>query len=144
MLARNMITLMGRLTKDPEVKTSDKGGSPLTITTFSLAVQKRVKSGEHNEADYFDCVAFGKTGETIGKMVHKGDKMLVNGEMHQNSYTNKDGETKRSWSVTVDAFDWCESKGSGGKTATPATAKPAPAPKVAEPTIEYEEEEVPW
>lgn len=97
----NHCAIIGRLTKDPDMKTSGE----LTIARFTLAVD-RIKKGE---ADFISCVAFGKTAETIEKYLGKGSKIAVEGRIQTGSY-DKDGRKIYTTDVIVEKFDFCESK----------------------------------
>lgn len=106
----NYIALCGRLTREPEVR---YGGSKNTaIARFSLAVDRRFKREGQPEADFFNCVAFGKTGEFVEKYLHKGTKVIVEGEMRNNNYESKKhpGETVYSFEVNVNQIEFAESK----------------------------------
>ena len=106
----NKIILMGRLTRDPEVRYG--GAQNMAIARFSLAVDRRFKRDGQPEADFFNCVAFGKTGEFVEKYLHKGTKVLVEGEMRNNNYESKKhpGETVYSFEVNVNQVEFAESK----------------------------------
>lgn len=110
----NLVMLMGRLTKDPETKTA--GSTP--VCSFSLAVNRSY--AKEPTTDFFNCTAFGKTGENIAKFFHKGDKIQIIGEIRNDNWTDKDGNKRTSTKVIANSFEFCESKGSG--------SSPAPAP----------------
>ncbi|MDE7404774.1 MAG: single-stranded DNA-binding protein, partial [Lachnospiraceae bacterium] len=87
----NKVILMGRLTRDPEVRYS-QGENALAIARYTLAVDRRFnRSGDENTADFINCVAFGKSGEFAERYFRKGTKILVSGRIQTGSYTNKDG-----------------------------------------------------
>lgn len=90
----NLIAINGRLTRDPELRTGRTAAA-----RFSVAVDF-FKNGEKT-ADFFDCVAFGKTAETVEKYFHKGDGIGLKGEMHQERY-EKDGKNRSAWVLYVD------------------------------------------
>ena len=102
----NKIILIGRLTDNPEVKV--KGDTQ--FAKFSMAVDKRFKKENEPTADFFNCVVFGKRAEVVNQYFFKGSKIAIVGEMHSSRYTDKDGNKRTSWEVTVDEFDFCESK----------------------------------
>lgn len=105
----NKITLMGRLTRDPETRSTNSGAS---VTAFSLAVGRtwRSKEGEQQEATSFiNCVAWGKTGETIAQYLGKGDPLLLDGRLDQRQY-DKDGETRYAYEVVVENFNFIGGK----------------------------------
>ena len=99
----NKVYLCGRLTKDP---TQTQSGET-TITKFSLAVDRR---GKEKEADFINCVAFGKTAEFVSKYFVKGSKMLLEGRWQTGSYTNKDGQKVYTNDCVVESVEFCESK----------------------------------
>lgn len=123
----NKVILMGRLTKDPEVRYS-QGENPTAIARFSLAVDRRVRSNNSDEqtADFISCVAFGKTAEFLEKYGRKGTKFVVEGRIQTGSYTNKEGQKVYTTDVVVEQVEFAESKsGNSGSGNAPA---PAPAP----------------
>ena len=87
----NKVILMGRLTRDPDVRYS-QGENPTAIARYSLAVDRRFNRGDDNNTDFINIVAFGKAGEFAEKYLHKGTKVLVTGRIQTGSYTNKDGQ----------------------------------------------------
>ena len=111
----NKIILCGRLTADTEIRYSNDGKA---VARFNFAVNRRFKRDGDPEADFFQCVAFGKIAETLEKCsVRKGTKLLLDGEMRNNNY-EKDGVKHYGMQVVVNSFEFCESKGSSGQ-ATP-------------------------
>ncbi len=108
----NKVILMGRLTKDPEVRYS-KGENPLAIARYTLAVDRRFnRNNEEQSADFISCVAFGKSGEFAEKYFHKGIKITVSGRIQTGSYTNKDGQKIYTTEVVVEEQEFAESKSS--------------------------------
>ena len=111
----NKIILCGRLAADAEIRYSNDGKA---VARFNFAVNRRFKRDGDPEADFFQCVAFGKIAETLEKCsVGKGTKLLLDGEMRNNNY-EKDGVKHYGMQVIVNSFEFCESKGSSGQ-ATP-------------------------
>lgn len=111
----NKIILCGRLTADAEIRYSNDGKA---VARFNFAVNRRFKRDGDPEADFFQCVSFGKIAETLEKCsVGKGTKLLLDGEMRNNNY-EKDGVKHYGMQVIVNSFEFCESKGSSGQ-ATP-------------------------
>lgn len=106
----NKVVLIGRLTKDPDVRYS-QGENSMAIARFSIAVDRKTKSGEEKQADYPNCVAFGKVAELIEKYVHKGNRFGVIGHIQTGSYTNRDGVKVYTTDVMVDEIEFLESKG---------------------------------
>ena len=116
----NKVILMGRLTKDPEVRYSQSGDSNMAIARYSLAVDR---AGKDQAADFISCVAFGKQGEFAEKYLHKGIKIAVEGRIQTGSYTNKDGQKVYTTDVVIDRHEFCESKNSSGNpSSAPADA----------------------
>ncbi len=106
----NRIILMGRLTRDPEVRYANTSNGSTAIANFSLAVDRRFKREGEPDADFFNCTAFGKTAEVIEKHVVKGTKLLITGRVQNNNYTNRDGQQVYSVQVMVDELEFAESK----------------------------------
>nr|DAW16595.1 MAG TPA: Single strand binding protein [Caudoviricetes sp.] len=104
----NLIVLTGRLTKEPEVRYTQSGK---TVCSFSIAVD-RPFSGQDGkrEADFFNCMLWGKQGETFGNTVHKGHKILVEGRVQISSYQAKDGSKRQSTDVVCNRFEYLERK----------------------------------
>lgn len=120
----NKVILMGRLTRNPEVRYS-QGENSLAIAKFSLAVDRRFKRQGEAEADYFNCTAFGKQAEFVEKYLKQGNKMLVTGRVQNDNYTNKDGQKVYSVQIIVDELEFAEnkSKQSTNKSNNQATTK---------------------
>ena len=110
----NKIILCGRLTADAEMKCTNDGK---VVARFNFAVNRRFKRDGDPEADFFQCVAFGKIAETFEKCnVGKGAKLLIEGEMRNNNY-ERDGVRNYGMQLIVNSFEFCESKGSSGQSA---------------------------
>ena len=122
----NKALLMGRLTRDPEVRYTT-GDTPIAIARYTLAVDRRVKSGEEQKADFISCVAFGKNGEFVEKYLRKGVKIAVVGRIQTGSYTNKDGQKVYTTEVVVEEHHFAESKSASGGSAQQAAPAPMPA-----------------
>jgi single-strand DNA-binding protein len=111
----NKVILMGRLTRDPDVRYS-QGDSSMAIARYTLAVDRRGRSNaEGQTADFISVVAFGKSGEFAEKYLHKGTKVVVSGRIQTGSYTNKDGVKVYTTDVVAEDQEFAESK----KTETP-------------------------
>ena len=115
----NKVILMGRMTRDPEIRYTQ--GSGMAVARFSLAVDRRKKRDDSQGADFPSCVAFDKQAENIGKFFHKGTKILIEGHLQTGSYKNKNGDTVYTTDVIVDTWEFVESKGN----TAPAMLKPA-------------------
>lgn len=111
----NQVVLMGRLAKDPEVKT----GNDSTIARYTLAVDRRTKD---KKADFINCVSFGKGAEFAQKYLHKGTKIVITGHIQTGSYAKQDGTKVYTTDVVIDSQEFAESKGSESK---PAETTPA-------------------
>ena len=109
----NKVILMGRLTRDPEVRYS-QGASQTAIARFSIAVDRRFKREGEPDADFFNCTAFGKQAEFVERYLRKGTKMVVIGSLQNNNYTNRDGQTVRDVQIVVDELEFAESKNASG------------------------------
>lgn len=105
----NKIILMGRLTKDPEVRYS-QGEKPMAIARYTLAVDRKFKRDGEPNADFINCIAFGKNGEFAEKYLRKGIKIAVAGRIQTGSYTNKDGVEVYTTDVVVEEHEFAESK----------------------------------
>lgn len=103
----NVVTLVGRLTRDPEVRYTDGG---LSIARFSLAVDRRFKKEGEQTADFINCIAFGKTAEFIERYFHKGQRLGLSGRIQTGSYTNKDGVKVYTTDVIAENVEFVESK----------------------------------
>ena len=125
----NKVILMGRLTRDPEIRYS-QGESATAVARYTLAVDRRFnRNGDENNADFIGCVAFGKQAEFAERYLHKGIKMLVTGRIQTGSYTNKDGVRVYTTDVVVEDQEFAESKnanpGQGGSYSAP-NSRPEP------------------
>lgn len=106
----NKVILMGRLTRDPEVRYT-QGENQMAIARYTLAVDRRFNRGnDENTADFISCVAFGKSGEFAEKYLRKGIKIAVTGRIQTGSYTNKDGVKVYTTEVVVEDQEFAESK----------------------------------
>ena len=131
----NHITIMGRLTRDPELR---RTGSGVAVASFSVAVDRDFgnrESGE-KETDFIDCVAWRQTGEFISKYFTKGSMIVVSGRLQIRSWNDKDGNKRRTAEVVADNVYFGESKRSdngysGNTYAAPAPSYSAPAPSPA-------------
>ena len=104
----NCVALCGRLTKDPAIKES----KDTKVARFTLAVDRKYKK---NEADFINCVAFGKTADVFENYVTKGMKIAVEGRWQTGSYTKEDGTKVYTNDCIVESMEFCESKNGGGK-----------------------------
>lgn len=116
----NKIILLARLTADPEVRYAQNGENSTAIARFSVAANRKYKREGEPEADFFNCVAFGKQGEFVEKYLKQGTKILLSGRVQNNNYTNKDGQKVYSIQIIVEEIEFAESKASS----TPGTQQP--------------------
>ena len=108
----NKVILMGRLTRDPDVRYS-QGDSPMAIARYTLAVDRRFRrDNDQQTADFISCVAFGRNGEFAEKYLHQGTKIVAEGRIQTGSYTNKDGNKVNTTEVVVENQEFAESKAS--------------------------------
>ena len=106
----NKVILMGRLTRDPEVRYS-QGENAMAIARYTLAVDRRFnRNNDEQTADFISCVAFGRSGEFAEKYFHKGTKIAVPGRIQTGSYTNKEGVKVYTTDVVVEDQEFAESK----------------------------------
>ncbi|MBQ7481076.1 MAG: single-stranded DNA-binding protein [Lachnospiraceae bacterium] len=120
----NKVILMGRLTRDPETRYST-GDNPMAIGKFSIAVDRRFKrNGDEQTTDFFNCTAFGKQGEFVEKYLRKGTKVLVEGELRNDNYTNKNGEKVYSMNIVTNNIEFAESKNAGSDNSGYVPANP--------------------
>ena len=106
----NKVILMGRLTRDPEVRYSQGGENPLAIARFTLAVDRRFKRDGEATADFINCVSFGKTAEFAERYFHKGIRITVCGRIQTGSYTNREGQKVYTTEVVVEEQEFAESR----------------------------------
>lgn len=130
----NKVILMGRLTRDPEVRYT-QGDRSMAIARYSLAVDRRGSGRNNNngepQADFINCVAFDKRGEFAEKYFRKGMRILVCGRIQTGSYTNKDGQKVYTTDIVVEDQEFADSRNggnAGGNTGAQGGHAPAPAP----------------
>lgn len=104
----NEVILQGRLTQDPELKTTNSGKS---VISFSLAVERDFSTGDEKETDFINIVAWNKTAEFISKFFPKGKMMLLRGSLQVRKYQNQNGENRYSTEVIADKVWFCGDKG---------------------------------
>ena len=124
----NKVILMGRLTRDPEVRVS-QGERQTNIGRFSIAVDRRFKREGQPDADFFNCTAFGRQAEFIEKYLHKGTKVVVVGSIQNDNYTDNNGVQRYSVQIMVDEIEFAESKNaqSANGYAPQVGSQPAPS-----------------
>ena len=130
----NKVVLMGRLTRDPEVRYS-QGENALAIARYTLAVDRRFKRDGEQTADFINCVVFGKSAEFTERYFRQGMRVVVCGRIQTGSYTNRDGVKVYTTEVVVEEQEFAESKAASDNYAAshPQTSSPAPAPSMPAP-----------
>lgn len=111
----NKVILMGRLTRDPDVRYSQGQQDSMCVARYTLAVDRRGSTDGQQTADFISCVAFGRNGEFAEKYVKQGMKMLVTGRIQTGSYTNRDGRKVYTTDVVVEEQEFAESKKAAGE-----------------------------
>lgn len=120
----NKVILLGRLTRDPEVRYS-QGEQSTAVARYTIAVDRRFKrDGDAQTADFIGCVAFGKNAEFAEKYFRKGTKVAIFGRIQTGGYTNKDGQRVYTTDVVVEEQEFAESKSSGGSSQPEPTPSP--------------------
>ena len=115
----NNVSLIGRLTADPELRHTQSGKG---FTRFTVAVDRPTKQGEEKQADFINIVAWDKTAEFVCKYFYKGQRIALTGTIRTGSFTDKDGNKRYTFDVWVSNVEFCESK-KHGQTATAATTE---------------------
>lgn len=123
----NKVILMGRLTRDPEIRYS-QGERSTAVARYSLAVNRTFKRDGDPDADFINCVAFGKQAEFAEKYLRKGTKMAITGRIQTGSYTNKEGVKVYTTDIIVEEQEFAESKAAAENHAA-ASPAPQPAPQ---------------
>lgn len=121
----NTITIQGRLTRDPELRTTQSGSS---VCSFTLANDNGF--GEYKKTLFIDCVAWKGAGETIAKYCTKGQQLVVSGTLNAREWNDKDGNKRKAYEITVSDFGFCGDKGT-----TASTTPRASTPKATEPQM---------
>ena len=133
----NKVILMGRLTREPDVRYSQNADGSMAVARYTLAVDRRRARNNNDEqsADFISCVAFGRSGEFAEKYLHQGTKIVVTGRIQTGSYTNKDGQKVYTTDVVAEDQEFAESKntagGNGGFSGTGNTSSGSEKPVAA-------------
>ena len=107
----NCSVIMGRLTADPELKTTNSG---LSVTSFCVAVDRPYKKdGKEREADFINVVAWRQTAEFVTSYFHKGSMIVVQGSIQTRKYTDRNGNNRTSFEIVADNVSFCGGRGSG-------------------------------
>ena len=126
----NKVILMGRLTREPDVRYSQNADGSMAVARYTLAVDRRRARNNNDEqsADFISCVAFGRSGEFAEKYLHQGTKIVVTGRIQTGSSTNKDGQRVYTTDVVVEEQEFAESKSAAsGETAAYTPSRPEPS-----------------
>lgn len=115
----NKVIMMGRLTRDPEVRYS-QGANATAVARYSLAVDRRFRREGEPEADFFNCTVFGKAAEFAEKYFRKGTKIVIVGRVENDNYTNKDGQKVFGTRILVEEQEFAESKSAAGGNGAPS------------------------
>lgn len=126
----NKVIMMGRLTRDPEIRYS-QGASQTAIGRFSLAVDRRFKREGEPDADFFNCTTFGKQAEFVEKYLKQGTKVVITGRVQNDNYTNKEGQKVYSVQIIVEEIEFAESRNAAASNAGAsnyqADSRPSPS-----------------
>ena len=122
----NHITIMGRLTRDPELR---RTGSGIAVASFTVAVDRDFggRDGGERETDFIDCVAWRQTGEFVSKYFTKGSMAVVSGRLQIRAWTDKDGNKRRTAEVVADNVYFGDSKRTSDSSASSGYSAPAPS-----------------
>ena len=108
----NKAILVGRLTKDPELRSTASG---IPVCSFTMACDRRfVKQGEERKADFINCIAWRQAGESISKYFAKGHRIALEGSIQTRSWTDNDGKTRYATEIVVEQWEFAQSKSEGG------------------------------
>ncbi len=131
----NRVILMGRLTREPDIRYSQTADGSLPIARFTLAVDRRGarnnQNGDQQTADFISCVAFRRQAEFVEKYLHQGTKIVLQGRIQTGSYTNKDGQRVYTTDVLVDEMEFAESKANSTANEAAYAAPSHPEPSAA-------------
>ena len=121
----NSVVLMGRLTYDPELRTTPNG---ISVVRIQLACDRNFqRSGEERKADFIDVTAWRQTAEFISRYFRKGSMIAVEGSIQTENFTDKDGNKRKSVQVVANNVSFCGSKAESGTASNPAFSQPAPS-----------------
>ena len=122
-MSLNHIVCMGRLTKDPELKTTQSG---VSVVNFTIAVDRDFKNGDEKVADFIDCVAWRGTAEFVSKYFSKGRMAVVSGSLQSRKWEDKDGNKRTSWEIQAQNVYFADSKRDGDGAGSTAGASTEP------------------
>ncbi len=123
----NKVILMGRLTRDPEIRYS-QGEQSTAVARYTIAVDRRFRrDNDAQTADFIGCVAFGRQAEFAEKYFRKGTKIAITGRIQTGSYTNKEGQRVYTTDVVVEEQEFAESKAASAENGFQAADRPSPS-----------------
>ena len=121
----NSVIIMGRLTYDPELRTTPNG---ISVVRFQVACDRNFsRSGEERKTDFIDVTAWRQTAEFVSRYFHKGSMIAVEGSIQTDNFTDKDGNKRKSVQVVANNVSFCGSKAESGTTSNPVFSQPAPS-----------------
>lgn len=123
----NKVILMGRLTRDPEVRYG-AGENSTAVARYTIAVDRRSKRDGEQNADFIGCVAFGRNAEFAEKYLRQGTKIVLTGRIQTGSYTNRDGKKVYTTDIVVEEQEFAESKAAAGNNGQNNYSRPASNP----------------
>jgi single-strand DNA-binding protein len=112
----NSVIIMGRLTADPELRTTANG---LSVTSFTVAVDRNYKSGDERQTDFINCVAWRQTADFVTRFFKKGQMIAVQGSLQVRNYEDKNGNKRTAYDVVADNVSFCGSKSEGNSFGAP-------------------------
>lgn len=137
----NKVMLIGRLTRDPNVRYTQGSQGSLAIARFALAVDRRDKE---RTADFINCTAFGKSAESIEKYLKQGTKIAVEGRIQTGSYTDRNNQKVFTTEVIIESWEFCESKSSSGSQGASQSAPEPPVGEFVQVPDEVMDNGLPW
>ena len=123
----NKVILMGRLTRDPEVRYGT-GENSTAVARYTIAVDRRFKRDGDQSADFIGCVTFGRNAEFAEKYLRQGTKIVLTGRIQTGSYTNRDGQKVYTTDIVVEEQEFAESKAAAGNNGQNNYSRPASNP----------------
>mgnify|MGYP004620305883 CR=1 FL=1 len=115
----NIVAIMGRMTTDPELKTTQSG---ISVMSFYVAVNRNYTKDGERQTDFINCVAWRNTAEFISKYFSKGQMIAIKGNLQQRNYTDKDGNKRTAYDVVVEQASFCGSKNESSSAQTEHTS----------------------
>lgn len=119
----NKVILGGRLSAEPELKTTQSG---ISVVTFSVAVNRKVRQGNNQETDFFNVTAWRQTAEFVSRYFHKGSSICIVGTLQNSSWQDQNGQKHYRTDIVADEVMFVDSKSDGGQAAPTFTNAPTP------------------